>query len=138
MYYIFHAFGHKNVLGAHRTTFEFTKDEELSLRGDCIVGVRADFDLGRIKDFIKSSKGKKITIKISAIKNNERIEEIISAELNLHFKSNNEIIIRKTAFSSERTFAINADKSSIELNRTLIDFLKEGRNKVTITVENKD
>ena len=42
------AFGHKNVRATHRTTLEITKDEELSVRGDCIVAVAADkgfFDL---------------------------------------------------------------------------------------------
>ena len=45
MSYSFTAYGHKNILATHKTTIEFTKDKELSLKGNCIVGVRADFDL---------------------------------------------------------------------------------------------
>ena len=45
MIYKFNAYGHPNILGTHKTTFEFTKDNELTLNGDCIVGVKADFEL---------------------------------------------------------------------------------------------
>ncbi|HIP58595.1 MAG TPA: DUF371 domain-containing protein, partial [Archaeoglobus profundus] len=32
------AWGHPNITAKHRTTLEITKDEELSIRGDCIIG----------------------------------------------------------------------------------------------------
>ena len=34
--------GHENVRGMHKSTFEITKEAELSPQGDCIVGVAAD------------------------------------------------------------------------------------------------
>ena len=34
--------GHKNVLSKHKSTFEITKDKELSLSGDCIIGLDID------------------------------------------------------------------------------------------------
>ena len=61
----FKAYGHPNITAKHKTTLEFTKDENLSLRGDCIVGVKADFSLSEIKKFIKSLLSKKIKIVIS-------------------------------------------------------------------------
>ena len=59
MKYSFHAFGHKNLLGTHKNTLEFTKDKNLTLKGDCIVGVNADFDAGELKNFIKNCPNKK-------------------------------------------------------------------------------
>ena len=38
--------GHKNVLSHHKSTFEITKDENLTLQGDCIVGVSIDKAMG--------------------------------------------------------------------------------------------
>jgi len=34
--------GHPLVQGTHTTTFEVTKDETLTLAGDCIIGIAAD------------------------------------------------------------------------------------------------
>ena len=135
MQYKFHAYGHPNVLGTHKTTFEFTKGNELTRNGNCIIGVNADFDLGKLKEFIKKSKTKKITIAIETL--DKKIKEKIAAELNPNFNDGNEIVIRKTDFISERTLATKADKAAFGLNRGLIRFLKEKKNKITVIIENK-
>ncbi|MBI2557811.1 DUF371 domain-containing protein [Candidatus Woesearchaeota archaeon] len=139
MFYKFSAYGHPNILGTHKTTLEFTKDEELTLEGDCIVGVKSDFELDELKDFIKKSNNKKITITIGEISNKSRkkIKETICAEINQSFNNNKEFVIRKTDFVSERTFAISSNKAAIDLNRDLINFLKEKNNKISVIIENK-
>ena len=137
MIYTFHACGHPNILGTHKTTLEFTKDREVTLEGDCIIGVNADFDLGKIRDFIENSINKKIIIAIQTI-NNKKIKETISAELNQNFKSNNEFVVRKTNFASERTFAISSNKAAFDMNRDLIRFLKEKENKIKVIIEYKE
>ena len=40
----FPCYGHENILSTHKTTIEFTKDSELTLDGDCILGIKADFN----------------------------------------------------------------------------------------------
>ena len=35
------AHGHNLITGNHETTFEFTKDDSLTTRGDCIIAVGA-------------------------------------------------------------------------------------------------
>src|SRR3989338_4531072 len=57
--YSFNAYGHSNITATHKTTVEFTKDKDLSLKGSCILGVNADFELEKIKNFIKSLKNSK-------------------------------------------------------------------------------
>ena len=64
MEYSFFSFGHPNITAKHKTTLEFTKDKELSLRGDCIIGVNSTFELKEIKKMIKSGKKIKILIKV--------------------------------------------------------------------------
>lgn len=139
MQYKFHAYGHPNILGKHKTTLEFTKDKEVSLKGDCIIGVNADFDLDKLNAFIKNSENKSITITIIPVSDNkkyEKINETITAELNPNFGSDKEFVIRKTDFASERTFGIKADKAAFELKRGLISFLKEKKNKISVVIEN--
>tara|TARA_Y100000031_G_C8111597_1_gene333748 strand:- start:186 stop:716 length:531 start_codon:yes stop_codon:yes gene_type:complete len=172
MVYSFTCYGHENVISKHKTTLEFTKDVDLSLKGDCIVGVKADFQLNKIKEFIKTvGNNKKITIIIKTINNdsmkintmkknynkeinknkiinnenndtiknkkdsNNKIIEKINAEINPGFNSDKEMVIRKSDFVSERTFAVNADKAAFELNNDLIEFLKEKGNRITIIIE---
>lgn len=137
MQYKFNAYGHPNVLGTHKTTLEFTKDNEVSLNGDCIVGIKADFELLKLNQFIKNSENNKIKIAIESISKGKKIREEISAELNPNFSSNKEFIIRKTDFVSERTFAIRANKAAFDLNRDLISFLKVEENKISVVIENK-
>ncbi|MAH33332.1 hypothetical protein CL615_02990 [archaeon] len=133
MEYSFNCYGHENVISRHKTTLEFTKGKNLTLNGDCIVGVNADFDLHSIKKFIASVKSNK-KIKIT-IKNNEKgLKEEIKAKINPDFDSDREMVIRKSDFISKRTLAINADKSAFELNKKLIEFLKGKENKVVVTL----
>ena len=133
MQYTFNAHGHPNILATHKTTLEFTRDSELSLKGDCIVGVRADFELNKIKKIINKSKNNKIKILIET--ENKKINGIIEAELNPNFNDNNEIVIRKTDFASERTLAYRSNKAAFALKMALIDFLKEKRNKITVILK---
>ena len=151
MKYSFNCCGHEHITAKHKTTLEFTKDTEMGLEGDCIVGVKADFSLQQLKKFIKSvSNNKKITIiietinnknninknKINIIKNYNKIIEKINAEINPNFNSNEEMVIRKTDFVSERTFAIKANKAAFELKRDLVEFLKGKENKIKVIIEN--
>ena len=134
MQYKFHAYGHPNILATHKTTLEFTKDSELTLKGDCIIGVNCDFELNEIKKLIKNTKSSKVTITIET--EDKKIKEIIRAEINPDFNDEREMIIRKTDFFSERTFAVRADKAVFELNKKLIEFLKVKNNKINVVIEN--
>lgn len=135
MHYKFYAYGHPNILATHKTTLEFTKDKEITSRGDCIIGVNADFYLNKIKNFIKKTKSKKVSIIIQTISKNKKINEKIHAEINPNFNSDKELVIRKTDFISERTFAINANKAAFEINRVLIRFLKEKESKIVFLLK---
>lgn len=130
MIYKFHAYSHHNVLATHKTTLEFTKDKEITLKGDCIVGVSSDFELSKAKEFISSLNGNKIKIIIKTPDN--EAQETIEAEVNSSFNSDNELIMRKTDFASERTFAVKANKAAFELNRSLINYLKKEGGKVIV------
>ena len=136
MKYHFNAYGHPNILGNHKTTLEFTKEKEMSLKGDCIIGVDADFDLEKIKEFMKNPISKKIKITIKTISKSKKIQEIIFAELNQNFNDEKELVIRKTNFLSERTFAIKANKAAFGLNKDLIGFLKDNSSKISVVIEN--
>lgn len=139
MIYKFNAYGHPNILGTHKTTLEFTKDENVSLRGDCIVGVKADFELSKLKEFIRNAKNNEVKITIKAMpKKHREIQDTISAQINPDFDDDKELVIRKTDFVSERTFATSSNKAAFELKRNFINYLKERGNRISVAIKNKE
>ncbi len=157
MKYLFTCYGHENITCRHKTTLEFTKDADLGLEGDCIVGVKSDFQLNKIKEFIKSlGNNKKITIMMETINNdynnktvnnkkniksndykNKKIIEKINAEINPDFDSDREMVIRKSDFADKRTFAIKADKAACEVNAGMVNFLKDRNAVIGICLEKR-
>ena len=133
MNYTFKAHGHKNVLSNHKTTLEFTKDEEIGIEADCIVAVKADFDWHKVKDFIQHCRNEnkdliRITIKA------DNITEDIRCHLNFHFDDEKEMVIRTSKFLSKRTFGILANKASRHLKAALKEKLKDPEQEITITI----
>lgn len=125
----FHAKGHENVRAIHKTTFEFTKHQELSLDGDCIIAVSADFDENKIKELIKHCD--KIRVKITA----GLISETVEAIVNKQFNCADEIVIRLGEFDSVRTLGIRADKAAVHFNRDFISKLKNPAQIIKVRIE---
>ncbi len=120
----FSAYGHRNVLASHRTTLEFTQEEHLTLRGDCILGVKADFGrpeglFGRIR----------ITIRAGSL------QDSLTGVFNKGFDSH-EMVIRKSGFVDKRTFATMADKAACDIDRRIVSMLKDPKKKVSIEIDN--
>lgn len=113
----FTACGHKNVLSLHRNTVEFTHDKELTLRGDCILAVSADYSIEKIRDAHLHG-NIKIIIVVDGIS-----DEII-AEYNPLFQDAHEMVIRRTDFVDHRTFAIKADKIAKDIDRKIVEKMK--------------
>lgn len=135
---IFSAYGHENILATHKTTFEITKDEILSKRGECIVAVestKAGVDLP--VEFKKVAK-KEDALIIVTIEAGE-LKETIKAKGNprLEFTHPTDLVVRKSDYVCSRTLAIRADKAAVALSRELVEKLKDPNQtiKVTLTAE---
>jgi hypothetical protein len=126
--YRFNFRGHREILGDHKTTLEFTKDSFLTKRGNCIIGVKADFEVDELKKFLRCEK-----IKIG-IRVHDFFDELIAVP-NKNFNDNHEIVIRIGEFISPRTFAVNATKASKDINRKLINALKQDKIKGIVEIE---
>jgi hypothetical protein len=131
--YKFIAYSHPNITARHKSTLEFTKDNDLSLKGDCIIGVKANFKLSSLKKFIKVSNKIKVIIKYKI--NKKTMKEEILCEPNPNFNSDKEMVIRKSDFIDERTFGIKADKGAIDLDRKFIKYISKDMGKrINITI----
>lgn len=134
--------GHLNIRATHPSTIEFTKEEWLSLKGDCIVGVEASFTDEEIKCFIKEAfeaagsvhrKLVKISIELFLDPSTEP-KERITAVLNPGFRHAKEMVIRTSDFHSERTFGMRASKAAAHLDRSLVEELKNPAAKMRVVI----
>ena len=129
------AHGHKNVKATHKSTFEITKDEELSDRGDCIIAVSADkglFDLKpKFKELLRRENAR-LTIVIDAGGVAEIVKAFGSPRLSLSHPT--DIVVRKSDYTCHRTLAVKADKAACDLSRVLVGKLKNPKQVVKITL----
>ncbi|MBW2974921.1 DUF371 domain-containing protein [Candidatus Woesearchaeota archaeon] len=130
MEYSFTAWGHKNITGKHNRTLEFTKESELSIQGDCILGVSSNFSIYDLKELIREG------IRLKMVITAGDISDQIIFDANPAFNDENEIVIRMGDFSSDRTFGIKADKACSYLKKELKDKLNNPEQKIDILITN--
>ena len=119
--------GHENVLSLHKSTFEITKDNDLSLSGDCIIGLDIDKSM---EDFPEEFKEKlanddtKVIVELKTPNASDTIEGYGHHDLTLSHPT--DIVCRKSTFVCSRTLMIKSNKAAIDLNRDLIKDLANG------------
>ncbi len=132
---VIHAFGHPNIRSSHPTTIMFTKERQVTKRGDCVVAVAADksvADLSKeFKDAMRQPNAK-LTIQIEVDGLVGQVNAFGSPQLSLNHP--NDLVIRKSEFISDRTLALKADKSSGDLSRGVVEKLKNPDQHVILTL----
>ena len=128
----FYAFGHPRILSTHPTTIEITRSQNLTIRGDCVIGVRSSHGLRDFPDEIKrllsddSGRGR-LEIRVG--------DEIVSIEgrgtKGLNFLDLNEIVLRKSGFVSDRTLMVHSDKAALDIPRQMVKLLMDPGEKIS-------
>lgn len=133
--------GHELIRSTHKVTFEITRDEKLTERGDCIIAVSADKGAADLSDDFKEAAKRTdaritVTIEVSGLK--ETVKAL--GDPGLFFMSPQDMVVRKSGYVCERTIAVKANKAARDLSRSLIEKLKNSKQevKITITVEVPD
>jgi len=119
-------YGHPNVQSLHGKTIEITKDDHLTLRGDCIIGVRAskacaDLD-ANLKRRLRSNDS---VVKIEIMVGDESF--LINGKGDERFTLQNplDIVIRKTNFVCPRTISVRCDRASSDVPREIVKLLQD-------------
>jgi hypothetical protein len=135
---IIYANGHENVQSRNRTTFEITKAQFLTKRGDCIIAVGADKGAADLNFNFKEAarnENARITITIDAGGEIETIDAWGSPQLS--FSHPTDLVVRKSNYVCDRTLAIRADKAAKDLSRKLVEKLHDSNQTVKITLTAK-
>ncbi len=125
------AYGHENVRGLHRTTLEITRESSLTLRGDCIVAVKADKGLRDFSREFKEVVRRKSTVVIILFVVDNVVKDIVTChgDPRLTYSSDTRIIIRRSSYVDDSTACIKASKAARDLGRSFIELMKD-RNRV--------
>ncbi len=132
------AIGHSFIQCTHSTTTELTKDDYLTEKGTCILGIKASkacYDLNpELKKKIKN--GEKIYVVI-------KVDDIVDSfygygSNNLTLLSKKDLVFRKSNYTCDRTILINCTKSSRELNRNIINKLTNSKKQISILFKIND
>ncbi len=126
--------GHDLITAKHETTFEFTKDEFLTNRGDCIIAVGAKGTAELSENFkrLASINSAKITVKMEV----DGINEMAVGQGNRELKFNHptDMVVRKSSYICPRTLMIRSNKSALDLDREFIKRLKNSKAKINIVI----
>ena len=131
-------YGHPNVRSLHTKTIEITKDEHLTPRGDCIIGVRANKACADLNESLKNRlKSNSVVVKTEIIVENESFLITGMGDNRLSLLNLHDIVIRRTKFACPRTMSVLCNKASSEVPRKMVEKLQDRDTKgvFRITVE---
>jgi len=133
---VVHFKGHRNIRALHRTTLEITKDDYLTPRGDCIIGIMADKSLMDFKPLFKriAQCNSSLIVTIIAVRGLEPDIVISKGSQELSYTDSRRIIIRKSSYVTPSTAGIKANKAAIDIKRDIINALREGAEGIAIFI----
>ncbi len=128
------AYGHPNITAKHRTTLQVTKDEEITLRADCVIGVRADKSVRDLSRELKSHliEGGSVSIVISVGGMEFRLEAMGDPRLRLTHAR--DVVVRKSDFVDDRTLVIRSSAAARDLPREMVKVMRRADEVVVMEI----
>jgi len=129
-------YGHENIRSLHQKTIEITTESELTLQGNCIIGVRASCGCNdipeKMKNLLCASKSDvlfTITVKDLSFKVKGKSHK------DLILTNPHDVVIRKSSFICPRTLATHCDKASDSIPRNIIKLLQNQDSKGIFAID---
>ena len=120
--------GHCNVKATHAKTLEWTREEEISPRATCVVGVAADFDplaAARLRGPLR--------ITMAIVGSPLRAE--LTATATPLAAVRDSLVVRHSDQRGGQTFALGADKGAADLDRAFVGALANPSAVLVVSVE---
>ena len=130
--------GHKNILSLHKKTIEITKDDELTVNGDCIIGTNSSLACIDLPEkFKKKIQNQDTTIVFTIVADEHSFSIHGKGSDKLTLKHTTDIVLRRSAFTCSRTIAIKCDKASDDIPRTMVKKLQNPKTSGKLIIEVK-
>ena len=122
---VIRARGHRLVKATHTSTLEITREEFLTDRGDCIIGIMADKAAFHLSENIKRALQKPGSRLLMLLYSNGRVDFLVAeGSTDLKLEDKRRIVVRKSSYIEPSTIGIRASKSAGDLSRELVESLK--------------
>jgi hypothetical protein len=131
-------YGHPNIQSLHAKTIEITKDEHLTSKGDCIIGVKANKACADLDESLKHRlKSNTAVVKIEVMIGDDSFFITGRGDERLSLLNVQDIVIRRTNFVCPRTMSVLCDSASSDVPRKLVKMLQnqEAKGIFRITLE---
>ncbi len=115
------------ILATHRSTFEVTRDRELTSAGDCIIGICADKGALGLDPHFKQVLARDSAILVTRLTAGDATVEVLahgSSFLTLDHPT--DLVWRRSTFVCGRTVGIGASHTARTLPRSLVALLQQG------------
>ena len=130
--------GHVNILSLHKKTIEITKDSQLTINGDCIIGIGSNLAcLDLPENFKKKIKNPNTEIVFTIVADEYSFSIHGKGSEKLTLKHPNDIVLRKSAFTCSRTIATKCDKASDDIPRKMVKKLQNPKTTGKLVIEIK-
>lgn len=127
-------YGHPNIRSMHERTIELTKAKEITLRGDCIVGVNASKACADLSDTLKRRLLGNSMVKMALIVGDYVYGFSGYGVSSLILADRHDIVIRKSNFVCPRTMIIRCTKASSNIPKNMVQLLKDPSTKGTLRI----
>jgi hypothetical protein len=137
---VVHGHGRPNITGTHRSTFEVTRDEDISAAADCIIAVGADKGAATLSEPFKKAAARDDAFITCTIESGGFRDTVTGwGSKDMTFTVEDSMVFRVSNYVCGRTVMIYADKPAARLDRNLIKALRAENNLVIeLKVERKE
>jgi hypothetical protein len=134
-YEVLIARGHKNIRALHKSTFEFTKDSNVTLQGDCILGVKLDKAVADLSHEFKNAIKRDTAIVIIVLEVGEFKDVVLArGSSKLILEDDKRVVVRRSGFIGKETLAIEANKAAKDIDRRLVEKLRDNNVEIVIHI----
>ncbi|MBP2132850.1 hypothetical protein J2128_000771 [Methanomicrobium sp. W14] len=117
--------GHVNVRAEHKSTFEITKDDNLSVNGTCIIGICADKGAADLSENFKSIlSDDRSVLKTTLIAGDLKYSFTSYGSSKMTLSHPTDLVWRRSSYVCNRTIGIYSDSAAVQIPREIIDLLK--------------
>jgi hypothetical protein len=120
------ASGHPSIRATHRKTLELAREDEISERATCVVGVGARLDEAALADlhgFVR------LTLSVGGR------SETVGGRLNPAFRPGDPLVVRRATAVTRDALVIGADRAACDLARSFVASLADATARIAVTVE---
>jgi hypothetical protein len=123
---VFRAWGHENVRATHRSTFEVTRDDYLTPRGDCIVGIKAEIGAAGLPEWFKEA-ARRGGVVVAVLCSGGVCDAVAGrGDPRMSFSDPRRMVFRRSSYVGPETVMVGASKAARDLRRDLVERLSAG------------